>query len=100
MQKIAAGKFHSEPPSRFTSLDHLVGEREQLVGILQSECFGSLEVDHKLKLGRLYDRQVGRLLALENAAGVDARLTKNVVNVGCVAHQSARSRKVAHVINC
>jgi hypothetical protein len=25
MQKISAGKFHCEPPSRFTSLDHLVG---------------------------------------------------------------------------
>jgi hypothetical protein len=25
MQKISAGKFHFEPPSRFTSLDHLVG---------------------------------------------------------------------------
>src|SRR5262245_48858060 len=30
MQKMSTGKFHSEPPSRFTSLDHLVGEREQL----------------------------------------------------------------------
>src|SRR5262245_1802563 len=29
MQKSSAGKFHLEPPSRFTSLDHLVGEREQ-----------------------------------------------------------------------
>src|SRR5262249_5007623 len=25
MQKLSTGKFHSEPPSRFTSLDHLVG---------------------------------------------------------------------------
>src|SRR5262245_58818085 len=25
MQEFAAGKFHFEPPSRFTSLDHLVG---------------------------------------------------------------------------
>jgi hypothetical protein len=29
MQKLSAGKFHFEPPSRFTSLDHLVGAREQ-----------------------------------------------------------------------
>jgi hypothetical protein len=29
MQKSTAGKFHFEPPSRFTSLDHLVGAREQ-----------------------------------------------------------------------
>src|SRR5262245_16726638 len=25
MEKISAGKFHFEPPSRFTSFDHLVG---------------------------------------------------------------------------
>jgi hypothetical protein len=29
MQEFAAGKFHFERPSRFTSLDHLVGAREQ-----------------------------------------------------------------------
>ena len=29
MQKSSAGKFHFEPPSPFTSLDHLVGGGEQ-----------------------------------------------------------------------
>src|SRR5262245_62392158 len=29
MQEFAAGKFHFEPPSRFTSLDRLVGAAEQ-----------------------------------------------------------------------
>jgi hypothetical protein len=29
MQKISAGKFHFALPSRFTSLDHLVGGHEQ-----------------------------------------------------------------------
>jgi hypothetical protein len=28
MQKISAGKFHFEPPSQFTSLDHLVGAQQ------------------------------------------------------------------------
>jgi len=28
MEKISAGKFHFEPPSPFTLLDHLVGEGE------------------------------------------------------------------------
>jgi hypothetical protein len=33
MQKLpTVGKFHSLPPSRFTSLDHLVGQCQQLVG--------------------------------------------------------------------
>jgi hypothetical protein len=30
MQKLSAGKFHLNLPSRFTSLDHLVGERRNL----------------------------------------------------------------------
>ena len=29
MQECAAGKFHFEPPSRFTSFDHLVGAGQQ-----------------------------------------------------------------------
>src|SRR5215467_12433809 len=32
MQKISAGKFHLEPPSRFTSFDHLVGAGAQCGG--------------------------------------------------------------------
>jgi hypothetical protein len=35
MEKISAGKFHFEPP--FTSLDHLVGDGEQLVGDFEAE---------------------------------------------------------------
>src|SRR5262249_46553802 len=46
IQKISAGKFHFEPP--FTSLDHLVGEREQPVRNLEAEGLGSLEVDYQL----------------------------------------------------
>jgi hypothetical protein len=29
MQKLSAGKFHFEPPSRFTLLDHLVSADQQ-----------------------------------------------------------------------
>ena len=34
----------------------------------------ALQVDDELELGRLLDRQVGRLLALEDPSGVDADL--------------------------
>ena len=43
----------------------------------------------------LYDRQVGRLLALENAAGVDADLTICISKVRAVAHQAASRGKLA-----
>src|ERR1700692_1056394 len=56
------------------SFDHLVGAQLHRVGKGQAECLGGLEVEHELELGGLHDRQVGRLLALENPSGVDADL--------------------------
>ena len=43
-------------------------------GIVEAERLGGLEVDHQLELGRLHHRQIGWLLALENAPGVEANL--------------------------
>ena len=37
------------------------------------------EIDDELKLGCLHDRQVGRLFALEDTAGIDAGLTMDAV---------------------
>src|SRR5215813_11480903 len=68
MQKISAGKFHFEPPSRLMSLDHLVGNGEQLVWHREAERLGGLEIDHQLEFGGLHHRQVGGLLAFENPA--------------------------------
>ena len=39
-------------------------------GIVKAERLGGLEVDHQLVLGRRLHRQVGRLLALEDAIDV------------------------------
>jgi hypothetical protein len=55
-------------------LDHLVGARKQRRRHGEPERFGGLEVDHQLELGRLENRQIGRLLALENPADIDAGL--------------------------
>src|SRR5262249_41662845 len=50
--------------------------------------------------GRLQDRQVGRLLALENAAGVNASLAKGVRKASAVAHQAAGRGEFAPRVNC
>jgi hypothetical protein len=39
-------------------------------------------------------RQVGRFLALEDAAGIDADLTKRIRNIGSEARQSANFRNL------
>jgi len=49
MEKLpTVGKFHSEPPSRFTSFDHFVGAREQRRRNFEAEHPGALGVDHQL----------------------------------------------------
>ena len=54
------------------SLDHLVGAAEQRERNGEPERPGGLEIKKQLDLRDLLDRQIGRLLALENPAGVDA----------------------------
>jgi hypothetical protein len=58
--------------------DHPLGGRKQRRRHGEAEHPGSLVVDHQLELGRLHDRQVSRLGALEDATGIDADLTIRV----------------------
>ena len=53
-------------------LDHLVGGGQQPFGDGQTERRGGFEVDDELELGRLHDRQVCGLGAVEDFAGIDA----------------------------
>src|SRR5262249_38652803 len=61
------------------SFDHLVGNGEQRGRHGEADRPGSLGVDDKLQLARLHDRQVRRLRALEDAAGIAERATRTLL---------------------
>ena len=54
------------------SFDHLVGGYQQLVRHGQAQPLGYTKIDDHFEFGRLHDRQVSGLFALENPASVDA----------------------------
>src|SRR5207237_6295375 len=72
-------------PSLF---DHLVGSYLQSQWDCKPKCFGGFEVYNEFKLGRLQDRQISRLFALENPAGVDPSLPPSVRKVRSIAHKA------------
>jgi hypothetical protein len=52
--------------------DHLVGARKQCRWHKDAKRLCGLQIDHQIELGRLFDRQVGRLRTHENLVDEDA----------------------------
>ena len=54
-----------------------------------------LQIDHQLELGRLFDRQVGRLRTLENLVDEAGGPTIKISNIGPVGQKEARLRQLS-----
>jgi hypothetical protein len=79
------------------SLDYLVRGGQQRFRDGKPERLGGFEVDDQFDLCHPLDGQVGRLLALENAAGVNAGQMMSTGNVGSVAYKATGFGKTAVV---
>src|SRR5215475_1038722 len=80
-------------------LDHFVGTSDQCVGDVDTERLRCPEIDNKLDLGDLLDGQIGRLLAFEDATGVDAGLLVCLPEIATVTQQPTAHGKFAHRVD-
>src|SRR6266436_1979528 len=65
----------------------------------EAERLGGLEVDHQFELGRLYDREVGGLLAFENPAGVNTDQTVRIHKASSIADEAANRGGIAKLVD-
>ena len=70
------GSFIAIPLCPAGSFDHLVGAGKQRRRDVEAERLGGVEVDEQLDFRGLLDRQVRRLLALEDLSGVNSDLMR------------------------
>src|SRR5260221_6775415 len=95
-----SSEFDPQRTWRGRLLDHLIGAGEDGGRHREAERLRGLEVDNEFELGRLHDRQVSRLGALEDPSGVNAGLAQDSRKARCIADQAAGSGVFPDVIHC
>ena len=68
-------------------------------GTERPELLGALQIQEKLNLRRELHRKVGRLLALEDAAGIEAGVMVGIGVAAAIAHQPAACDELAILVD-
>ena len=76
-------------------LDHIIREAEQRGGNVDAKGLGCLEIDYKLKSGRLLHRQTRRVRALENTVDINRSPPEQVIKVWSVRHEGTFFREAS-----
>src|SRR5690242_19679069 len=91
MQKLpSVWKFHFEPPSPFTSFDHLVGAQQERFGDRQPERLGGGQIEGEIELSRLLDRKIAWLRSAKNLVDIVGGAPVQVRLVWSIGRQTSR----------
>src|SRR5262245_39987052 len=102
--RAASGHVTAAPPSSVMNSRRFIIRLPRLraraaLRNFKADRAGGRQIDDEIELGRLYHRQIGRLLAFQDAAGIDTNLAIGFGDAGPVAHQAAGFGVPAQVID-
>src|SRR5215467_3236116 len=82
------------------SLDHLVGDQQQVTRNFEIERSGGFEIDDKFVLGRLLDREIGGFRTLQNLADIDCCAPERIDADRTIRHKAASLGNFSKVGYC
>src|SRR6516162_3939553 len=80
--------------------NHLIGSNQKLLWYIEAERVGGLEVNHQFIFGRCLHRQIGWLLALQDAIDVTGSSTELSRKVSRIGDQAAARHEFPLGVNC
>src|SRR5260370_30477458 len=87
-------------PKWYVSFAHLVGGGEQGRWHRKAKCLGGLEIDDKLEVSRLLDRQIGWLCSFKNLPDVNASRTIQRREARPITDKASGRDKFLPLVDC
>src|SRR5215813_10754092 len=82
------------------SFNHLVRPCEQHRRHIESQCIGSLQIDHQFELGRRLQGKIARISALQDPVDVGCGAAEDIGGIDAVGNQTAARSKHPQWIDC